>query len=261
MAETIEKKLYNGEVSIIFYPNSHRYRLKKEKTYLPSVTSITGIIDKSRALIPWAVNLDFNYLIDKIESYKEVDKHVLLEFIEESKNQHNIKKEEAADFGSQIHKFAEEFGKYKLGLNECPEINKDWAEEVKNGVSSFIDWVSNNNIEFIDCEKFVYSKEYGYIGLTDALVKIDGKLYLIDYKSSSGIYNEMLYQVSAYANAYEEENGKILVGSKIVKFDKKDGSLLVKDISIEEHNKNFEAFKGCLKIKEREKELTKKYEL
>jgi hypothetical protein len=51
------KSVYNGEVSIEFFPDSHRYRKIGERSYLISVTTATGIIDKSRPLILWALGL------------------------------------------------------------------------------------------------------------------------------------------------------------------------------------------------------------
>ena len=60
--EIIEKSMYNDTVKIQFYPNSHTY--KKDWERIMSVTTITGVVDKSWPLIYWATNLAKEYLLD-----------------------------------------------------------------------------------------------------------------------------------------------------------------------------------------------------
>lgn len=263
MTEIIKKELYKGDVKINFYPKSHRYKVEGEKTWLPSVTSITGIIDKSRVLIPWAVNLDFDWLQDKVNEFASKNTQipgsaVLFQLIEEARKQHNIKKEEAADIGTAIHAFAEAFGGYKLGKCECPQLPIKAPVEVKNGISAFLEWYNTNNVEFLECERFVYSKDFGYVGLTDAVIKLGDKKYVVDYKSAKYIYDEAKLQVAAYTCAYIEEMTEEVAGSLILRFGKENGELEVHETPIEDVYKNFDAFRGCLIAKNRLKELQKK---
>lgn len=113
MANTETKTLYNGEVEITFYPDSHRYRLTGEKSYLTSVTAITGIIDKSRVLIPWAVGLTGSFLRQYLEEHQgeQMTSEELFPVIDEALRQHEIKKEQAADAGSQVHDIAQQMEK------------------------------------------------------------------------------------------------------------------------------------------------------
>ncbi len=257
MTEIIKKELYNGGITINFYPKSHRYKLDGEKPYLTSVTAITGLLDKSRALVYWAVNLDFDWLEERLSDEDETAD--IFPLIDEAKKQHTIKKKEAADFGTQIHEFAEQFGKYKLGECEMPVLDKNASQEVKNGIQAFIQWYNDNDVEFIACERMVYSKKHNYVGLLDAFCKVNGELTIVDYKSSKGIYNEMLYQVAAYRAAYNEEspNGEFVEKSIILKFGKEDGKLSERKIDFDDNEKNFKAFLGLLEVKKREKELYK----
>src|SRR3990167_5341572 len=136
----ILKELYNGEVKIDFFPDSHRYKISGEKSYLTSVTACTGIIDKSRVLIDWAIKLAGTHLRQYLENAKsnQFSSEELLPVIEEALKQHTIKKETAAGFGGTVHDFAEKFAKYKLGLGELPEIKIDWPSEVTQGVNAFL---------------------------------------------------------------------------------------------------------------------------
>ncbi len=53
-------KLYKGKVTIWFDPETHRFTDDDGKPII-SVTSVTGIIDKSAALMGWAVKLVGEY--------------------------------------------------------------------------------------------------------------------------------------------------------------------------------------------------------
>jgi hypothetical protein len=258
MAEKQTHSLYGGEVLIDFYPESHRYKKAGEKTYLISATAVTGIIDKSRFLIPWAVGLAGTFLKQFIENSttNQYTAEELLPVIDEALKQHTAKKEEAASIGDLVHAFAEAFAKSQIEGTPMPEIADDLDERVINGINAFLDWVTTHEVKFIHSEKMVYSKAHGYVGITDAVAYFNGKLLLIDYKTGKAIYNEALYQVAGYRGAYEEENG-LLEGAMILHFDKETGNLSMHEIDDEEHNKNFKTFLACLTVKQREKELTK----
>jgi hypothetical protein len=226
-----------------------------EKTYLISATACTGIIDKSRFLIPWAVGLAGTYLKQFIEnsSINEFSAEELLPAIDEALKQHTVKKEEAASIGDLVHAWAESFAQAQIENSPMPEIADDLEESVINGINAFLEWVSSHDVKFIHSEKLVYSKQHGYVGTADAIAEVDGRKLLIDYKTGkSGDYPEYKFQVAGYRQAYEEENGE-LEGALILHFNKEDGSLKI--IECNEYKQDFKVFESCLTIKKRLKEL------
>lgn len=252
--------LYDGTIAIDFYPDSHRYKIVGEKTYLTSVTSATGIIDKSRVLVGWAVRLDFGHLRNLLEPLtgQKLTVEEIWPLIEEAEKQHDIKKEAAADFGSQVHEFAENFAKFKIGkLPKSPEITDDMPEEVINGINAFLSWYNENDVQFIEAEKLIYSKKHGFVGMTDVIARVNGRLMLIDYKTGKGVYSEAHYQVAGYVMGYEEETDLRVDAALILNFNKETGDL--NDpvlIEREELDRNAETFLHCFAIKQREKEMT-----
>jgi len=244
MSEIISKDLYNGEVSMEFHTNPyHKYVVNGEKKL--SVTKITGIINKP-ALIFWAVGLAKNHLLEKIENGETIT----TDDVVEACKQHQVKKQEAADKGTLIHKWAEDYVNYKLGKNKKPELPED--EEISNGAMAFMQWISNNNVEFHESEALLYSKKHDYAGMADCIATVNGKKALIDFKTSKGIYNEMKYQVAGYRLAYEEEHGKIDTAF-IIKFDKETAD--VDEEELKEYTKDKKAFLGCLQVTRRQEEL------
>jgi ATP-dependent exoDNAse (exonuclease V) beta subunit len=55
-------------------------------------------------------------------------------------------------------------------------------------VLAFLKWKTDNDVEFLEVERLVYSKQYEYVGRFDLIAKVNGKKMLIDYKTSKGFY-------------------------------------------------------------------------
>ncbi len=258
MAEKIIERLYNGNVSLEFLPDSHRYRLEGTKEYLPSVTSCTGIIDKSRVLIPWAVGLAEKHLRTFIESNTgPFGAEELIPIIEEAVRQHQIKKDEAASIGGMVHAYAEAFALAVIAKKDVPQIPEDADERVRAGINAFLNWFVSNDVQFLHAEKLVYSPTHGFAGLVDAVANVNGRRTLIDYKTSKGVYTEMRYQVAAYCLAFEEEHADSLDAALILQFDKETGVCNPHPLTKDDIAKDSSAFLACLALKKREKELAK----
>jgi hypothetical protein len=249
--ETI--KLYKNTIAIEFDEDRHIF--KRNGEYVISVTGATGMIDKSQALIGWAIKLMKNFLIEKWDPTKKISEDEKIGLICEAANQHCIAKERARNVGEQAHSWVEEWIK---GKN--PAIPDD--EKVRNCVISFLKWVKDSKIKFISSERKIYSKKYNYAGILDADGKINKKNVIIDFKSSNknkynktGIYNESRYQLAGYWQAVEEESKKKYDRGYIVQFGKDSGEFMAVEIPREEYLKDIKAFLGALAIKSREKQL------
>jgi len=243
-------KLYKGTIELHFDEARHRFTVNGES--ILSVTAGTSIIDKSRPLMFWAVGLSKDFLMGNLSDLikdKKGDKIVAL--IEEAAKQHIIKKEKAADIGTQVHDWAEQFIKAKTKKDQ-PALPKDPL--VYNGVSAFLKWVDENNVRFLSSEKHIYSKKYNYAGIMDAEAVIKGKTCVVDFKTSKAIYPEFRFQVAAYQQAGEEESGKEYAGDKcLVRFGKDDGEFEVHAYG--DQDKDFKAFLSALTLRRRLKEL------
>lgn len=206
--EIIKKQLYNWEIEINFYPNSHQYKINWQN--ILSVSTICWVVDKSQPLIYWATNLTRDYLL-WLSQDNRTDEEVI-----KASLQHREKKEESANIWTLAHERAEKY--IKTGEMSLPEDPK-----VANAVNGFLERKKQHNIEFEKSELFVYSKKHNYCWITDAIGSIDWKRYLIDFKTSNSIYLlEYWMQTSAYLKAYEEETGDKLDWVMIVKFAKEE---------------------------------------
>lgn len=277
-----EKKLftaYDG-TEITFFPNSHRYQRAGEKTYLLSPSSIVGVLDKSRALLAWNDGLIRKFFQERISESESYDKGVLSLLVEEALTQRTVKLEEAQDVGSQIHDFAEHYAYLQvmgetLPTRESIEQEIHYDEQVKQGKLAFLDFIKENQVEFVDVENFVYGyveaidgSKIFYSGKFDVKMKIKGKRCLGDWKSSKGVYTSQKYQLGGYDLAETQRINYLKALGKdtseleydsvvIIHIDKNTGMFTIHELSDDERTLCRETFKALTKVKETEKKLDK----
>jgi hypothetical protein len=205
--------LYDGNVDLVFHEKlgrkKHVYTVEDE--IVDNVTKVLGIIAKP-ALVPWAVKCAGDYLLDN----KDAPIGDLDVFVKEMKGAHRRESSKALNVGSEVHNFCEEHMKGK-----APPMLK--GEEAGHAALAFIKWFMSHDIDPIGIENKVYSISHNYCGTVDLIAVIDGKLTLLDYKTSKSIYPENFYQTAAYKFAYEEETGDKIEQTMIVRLDKYGG--------------------------------------
>jgi len=117
--------------------------------------------------------------------------------------------EKAGDIGSITHLLIEahvkSFIKNEKIEADLSEFGKADIDKAETAFLAFLDWEKHNHLTYTESEKVVVSQSLRYGGMIDILAMQDGKLWLIDPKSSKGIYPEFIVQVSAYKRAYEEQ--------------------------------------------------------
>lgn len=257
MAKTeIEQiKLYSGDVAIDYYPNSHQYKIDGKN--IPSVTSITGIIDKSSALLLWAERLTNEYVTDDKLDGEPYSNEALQSIVKEAAHQYTVVKKEAASIGDLVHDYAAAFAQAKIEGKPLPKIDVTDQQAI-NGINAFIEWYKAHKVEFLRSEFIVYSKKYNYVGRCDALAWIDDELTVVDFKTGARIYPEAHLQLAAYTYAYDEEDQKLvkkrLSGrALILHFSKDSGGFTIHPVK--NLKRVFQGFKAALKLKELLKEL------
>lgn len=104
--------------------------------------------------------------------------------------------DDAASMGTAIH----EWMQADAGEGEYPDI-EHLSDLFFEMVEEWNKWYAASIVEPIFTEATVYNSELGYAGTLDCLWKVNGKLTLLDMKSSRGLWPDHSRQLSALKNA------------------------------------------------------------
>jgi hypothetical protein len=236
------EKIKEAQKRLQFSEKAHRYKLDGKP--IKGTTTFLGSIAKP-ALINWAANEAVDY-IKAGASYEDLIGYVITDdqLFELARKAHRMKRDKAADLGTLTHKWVEAW------INgENPESDPEYNHMTDN----FVAWALENEIEFLAAEQLVFSEKHWYAGQLDFLFKMRGKTYLGDLKTSSGIYENMFYQTSAYQMALQEMDPDFHIDGHAIINCKKDGKF-AKKFSFD-FEKNVPVVIGARAVHEREAEI------
>ena len=242
-------KYHTGnEFDVRYDPVDHKYWLNRsdqlgEDEDLVQVPSVTRIIDACfpKHLTDWAAKAAADTYLDNWNSNMEVhDKYELMV------NAHKKLGEEAANIGSAVHQWL------RLYIDEAQPEEFTSPEGGEKCIEAFLEWEKTRQIKWQDSERLVFfaPRSLRYAGTADALAEIDGKKFVVDFKTSKKIYKSYYLQVAAYAAALNEELG--LIGEDryegmILRLDKETGKFQEKAFDITD---SVPIFWMCLDLKE-----------
>lgn len=240
----IDEKIPEGLVVPNHTEDAHFYMHRLTGKIYASVTTKSGILDTPH-LKQWAARL----AVDKIrESLPYLNEKNQESIFEEAQHAHKDVLNDAGDVGTRGHDVIEQYllewikrgEKPKSILDFIPKTEHDariWA--ITRSAEQFCtDW----DVQPVRSELLVASTKYGYAGTLDALMIIDGKLCIVDWKTSNTVDKpEYAMQVSAYWKAFTEMVGKSLVKKMyIVQLDKK--KMKYKVVEVRNRQEAFRAF-------------------
>ena len=206
-------KLYGGEVIIAFYPDSHRFReldkdLKpKTSQYLISASTIVGSADKSAQLVKAAIREDIGYLKRFVESKGEemINPIEMQDALITAETYHEKLWAKARDTGSDAHEWFQKFAKAKIAGKDTPDYPEKADKQLVSAIDAMREWYLKNKVTFVDTERVLFSKHYGFVGIADVIAYLNGKLVVADYKTSKDIYDTHKLQNDLYRYAFVEE--------------------------------------------------------
>jgi len=159
----------------------------------------------------------------------------------------------AADSGTVSHKLVEAHIKGEEA--DLSDFTKNQIDAGETGFLAFLDWEKQQDIIYEHIEYPVVSEKYRYGGTIDMVARKNGSLWLLDLKTSRGVYKEMKLQVAAYSMAFEEQEQRQIHEWHILRLDKKDGSFDHHKLVGPEVALSWEGFKHLRALYDIEKEL------
>jgi hypothetical protein len=156
----------------------------------PRVTSILGCMAKP-ALVGWAAKSVAEYAVEHVETWQQLPPPDAVRLL---KGAPWSERDAAGDRGSAIHAAIESY----LRGQSFPDGMTEEELAVAKVAERFL---REHKPEPIGVEVTVYSPLMGYAGTCDLPCRIGERIWLLDWKTSKGIYGETALQLAAYALA------------------------------------------------------------
>jgi hypothetical protein len=127
----------------------------------------------------------------------------------------------AADIGTVAHALCEA---YLRGMElDSSNITPEVLSKAETGFIRFLDFWDKEGLKVLATELVMVSEKMQVGGTMDVLAeRADGRLVVVDLKTSKAIYDEMLVQVATYAAIFEEGSRQAVDDVYIVRIGKED---------------------------------------
>lgn len=158
---------------------------------VPSVTTISGLIDKSSYLVPWSAKLAAEFAADNLPTLMNIpDPDAIAEFVKAGAER---RRNAGRDLGSLAHNTIEAL---------CRGQQIEVPEEVQHHVKSWQEFIARYVKRIVMMEFTVWSHAHAYAGTGDALFEFkDGRMVLVDYKTGSDVHADAALQLMGLASA------------------------------------------------------------
>lgn len=180
-------------MTLKFSPRAHRYWLDGKPT--PGVTTIIGKGVPKPAIPYWAARTVAEHVADNLhhlDSWATMGRDSLVAALKQTPW---TRRDEAAIRGTDIHALAEQ-----IIHGQPAEV----PDHLVAHVEGYVAWLDEFDVEPIWTEKSVASRTHRYAGRPDFVGRIGAlgdETWLLDWKTSKGIYGETSLQTAAYARA------------------------------------------------------------
>lgn len=206
--QDISTAIYGGDHTVVFKHKSHRYRIDGDPKQ--GVTTIINKVLAKPDLMLWPLNMAMKHIREWVDKNELFDARDLEELLDEAAKAHTKRRDDGANTGTIVHELVERLLADPTLLTE--DIGKDQPPEVQKAVRGFQEWHKTAKPTTIAVEQVVYSPTMDYAGTFDSVLRLDGRNYLCDLKTTNlsreapqGVYAEYFVQLGAYLAAYNEQ--------------------------------------------------------
>ena len=263
---------YKGTILVRYDDVAHQYfRVSgNDLILLDGATTVVHVVDKSQALIGWAVKKGAEKLLRIVPRRETPSGRIMLPempfadfevLVNDAKGAHKEHLDDAADLGKQAHAYLEAQIKFEMGrITTMPPMPKD--DRVLSCIQAAFEWMDRHRVIWRATERKVMSRELDACGTLDGIAYVsscdnkfccrtqfENELSLVDWKSANGLYVTFLYQTAFYVHAVVEEFPSLDFKHRfIVKLGKEDGSFASWHCVAEDQEPDYRGFLHCLDL-------------
>jgi hypothetical protein len=279
IGRTADYYFYDNTIKLTYDIDNHVYYLVTPTGTLEpqeGCSSVSHIIDKSDALVPWACKM----MEQSIYKLTEADRNMfdyprltwgeLDDIVRRSKTAHKDHLEDAGNVGHAAHDWIEHYIKSQLrhAWRETLGIEPVYDalpfpedERAANAVVAALGWMTAHKVEWLETERKVYSRRYKYAGTMDGLCYVsscndpeccpeafENRLSVADWKTSNYLYPDYILQITSYLQAYKEETGKDVTDCWLIRLGKTDAKFEPWHLTHKMIDTGFKAFLEALQL-------------
>jgi hypothetical protein len=176
-------------MSLKFNPKVHRYWLDGKP--VQGVTTLLKGGLNNDALMYWSARTVAEYVADNSEDVEQLRAMGREPMVAALKSVPWEKRNEAAVRGTDVHALAE-----LLVHGDEVEVPSHLA----GFVNGYVDFLDRFDVAAVLTERAVGSRTHWYAGKFDLIADINGTRWMLDNKTSKGVYGSTALQLAAYAN-------------------------------------------------------------
>lgn len=133
-------------------------------------------------------------------------------------------------------------------LPSLEDVDEEMRAKVLASFESYRIWKGSTRLELVASEIPLVSEKHGYGGCIDAIVMLDGRPGLLDFKSAKALYKKTVAQVAAYERLWEENHPDLLLSHRHVLRWDETGSFAHHALSDDWESAGWTIFHHCLEI-------------
>ena len=243
---------------IITTEHGHQVEFNEEKhvyihnnEYVVGMSTLLGKL-ASPMLENWKISNIVNAIKQEMER-QEIPLDKIESIVLNAKTNAKKQGDNILNIGSMVHKYCEKWLKGEKFTDPSDPVVKGCFDKFKR-------FWTKHKLKVVESEKILYS-ERGYCGTLDLIAQDpQNNLWLIDIKTSKGLFLNMVHQLHGYKLAYEEQTGKKINKMYIVRLPKDGADFEARHILYKkEHLKAFLGLLSCHKSELLFNESVRKY--
>jgi len=168
----------------------HNYRLDSKP--VKGVTTLINAGYPKPALPRWSAKTVAEFVADRPDQVEALRAMGRAPMIDALKAVPWESRDVAAARGTDVHALAD---RIIHGQEVTP------PEHLLGYVQGYIDWLDKHDVEVLHTERPVANRKWWYAGTFDAIARIGADVWLLDWKTSTGVYGDNALQLSAYRGA------------------------------------------------------------
>lgn len=147
----------------------------------------------------------------------------------------------SALFGTQLHEYIELYNKTGFTPEMTDERHVCLFDKYRK-------WATENDLVCVESELRVHSLKWGYAGTLDSLARVNGKLEILDYKTSKDFFETYQLQLMAYLVAVREMGLYVNepIGRRVIRLGRDDGE--IETVSFDDAEGDYKAWLSALRL-------------